>query len=61
MKQPHQFADIIFALGPSAARDGITIMLPKPLDRKRFETLQHAVSRAVAKVLTSRRRKRGAK
>lgn len=61
MKQPTKCADIIFALGPSASRDGITIMLPKPLDRKRFDALQHAVSQTVAKVLTSRRRRRGAK
>jgi hypothetical protein len=59
MKQPTKFTEIIFALGPSAARDGITIMLPKPLDRKRFDALQHAVSRTVSKVLTSKRRKKG--
>jgi hypothetical protein len=59
MKQQPKFADIIFALGPSATRDGITIMLPKPLDRKRFDALQHAVSKTVAKVLTRRPRRPG--
>jgi hypothetical protein len=60
MRQPPtKFSDILFALGPSEARDGITIMLPKPLDRKRFDALQHAVTKTVHKALTSRRRKRG--
>jgi hypothetical protein len=53
--------NIVYFIGADPQRNRVEITTPKPLNKKTFELLQSALSRAAWKVLTSRHRRRKVK